>query len=237
MLPTKEFINRAIEAVINLDDEEARNIAFEALERGINAEYLIEHGFHAAINLIKEMFNDGEVFLPHMIASAEAAKAGISVLIPAYENHFLTGSKGTVLLGTVEGDIHSIGKDIVATSLQIDGYNVIDLGVDVPAEIFVEETIRLHPDIIATSALMTITMINQMTLEEKLREAGIRERVKTIVGGTPVTAEWATEIGADIYAADASEVVEKVNFIMESASKNTLISADERNYHEQACYL
>jgi len=237
VLPTKEFVNRAIEAVINLDDEEARNIAYEALELGMDPEYLIEHGFHAAILLMKEMFNDGEVFLPHMIASAEAANAAISILLPSQGDNFLTGSKGTVILGTVEGDIHSIGKDIVATSLRMDGYDVMDLGVDVPVDTFVEEAIRSHPDIIATSALMTITMINQMILEERLREAGIRDRVKTIVGGTPVTADWATEIGADIYGADASEVVDKVNSIMGSASKTALISADERNYYEQACYL
>nr|WP_321498816.1 B12-binding domain-containing protein [uncultured Methanolobus sp.] len=234
MLPDKELIDRAIEAALNFNDEEACKVAQEALELGIDTQYLLEHGFHAALSLMKDMFDEGRIFLPHMIAAAEAVEAATRILMPAKKNT-LARSKGIVLLGTIEGDIHSIGKDIVATSLQIDGYEVIDLGVDVPIETFVEEAIKFHPDVIATSALMTITMTNQLTLEESLRDAGIRNKVKTMVGGTPVTPEWAEKIGADIYGADASDAVRKVNSVMWPEKEEQLIT-DKKVCSEKVCY-
>ena len=221
MLSRESILNRAIEAIMTLNDTMAQNVAMEALEAGIEPEYVIEEGFYAGINRIEEMFKKGQIFLPHMIAAAEAMEAGVRVLIPPKENVLLgMKHKGTVIIGTIEGDIHSIGKDIVATSLQIDGYEVIDLGVDVPVETFIEKTMNIHPDVVATSALMTITMTNQLTLEKELKEAGIRDSLKTMVGGTPVTPEWAQTIGADIYGNDASDVVRKVNTILGSKKRN-----------------
>ncbi|WP_319508117.1 methyltransferase cognate corrinoid protein [uncultured Methanolobus sp.] len=221
MLSRDNIIKKAIEAIMTLNDVMAQNVAMEALETGIDPEYVIEEGFYAGIIMIEEMFKEGKVFLPHMIAAAEAMEAGVRILMPSKEN-ILSGmkSKGTVLIGTIEGDIHSIGKDIVATSLQIDGYDVIDLGVDVPVETFIEKSMNIQPDVVATSALMTITMTNQLTLEKELKEAGIRDSLKTMVGGTPVTPEWAQAIGADIYGSDASDVVRKVNAILGSKNKN-----------------
>lgn len=210
-----------MEAILTLNDTMAQNVAVEALEAGIEPEYIIEEGFHAAITMMEEMFKEGRVFLPHMIAAAEAMEAGIKVLMPSKQNNFSgMKAKGTVLIGTIEGDIHSIGKDIVATSLQIDGYEVIDLGVDVPVETFIEKAMDTSPDVVATSALMTITMTNQLTLEKELKEAGIRDSLKTMVGGTPVTPEWALTIGADIYGADAPDAVRKVNTILRSEKKS-----------------
>ncbi|WMW22516.1 methyltransferase cognate corrinoid protein [Methanolobus mangrovi] len=221
MLARDNIIKKAIEAIMTLNDVMAQNVAMEALEAGIEPEYVIEEGFYAGINRIEEMFKEGKIFLPHMIAAAEAMEAGVRVLIPSKENMLSDmKSKGTVIIGTIEGDIHSIGKDIVATSLQIDGYEVINLGVDVPVETFIEKSMSIHPDIVATSALMTITMTNQLTLEKELKEAGIRDSLKTVVGGTPVTPEWAQAIGADIYGSDASDVVRKVNMILGSKKRN-----------------
>jgi trimethylamine corrinoid protein len=235
VLPTKELIDQAIEAVLNFNDEKACEIAQEALKLGIDTQYLLEHGFHATLALMKNMFDEGKIYLPHMIAAAEAVEAATKIMMPASKENAQVNSKGVVLLGTIEGDIHSIGKDIVATSLQIDGYEIIDLGVDVPVETFVEMAIKFNPDLIATSALMTITMTNQLTLEKSLREAGIRDRLKTMVGGTPVTPEWAMEIGADIYGADASDAVRKINSIMWPEKEETLIIS-KKNCPEHVCY-
>lgn len=235
VLPTKEYLDRAIETVLSLNDKEACKIAYEALKLGIDTQYLLEHGFHAALSLMKDMFDEGKVYLPHMIAAADAVQAATKILIPNPGENILKNSKGIVLLGTIEGDIHSIGKDIVATSLQLNGYEVIDLGVDVPVDTFVEMAIKFNPDVVATSALMAITMTNQMTLEESLREAGIRDKLKTMVGGTPVTLEWAREIGADIYGDNASDALRKVNSIMWPENKQQLI-VDKKNSSENICY-
>ncbi|WP_366931345.1 cobalamin-dependent protein [Methanolobus sp.] len=190
MLSRESIIKRAIEAIMTLNDTMAQSVAMEALEAGIELEYVLEEGFYAGIIKIEEMFKDGKVFLPHMIAAAEAMKARINTLMPSKEaTDYGMKYKGTILIGTIEGDIHSIGKDIVATSLQIDGYEVINLGVDVPVETFIEKTMAICPDVVATSALMSITMTNQLTLEKELAEAGIHDSLKTMVGGTPLTLE------------------------------------------------
>jgi trimethylamine corrinoid protein len=121
-----------------------------------------------------------------------------------------TTTLGTVIIGTIEGDIHSIGKDIVASMLNIAGFEVVDLGRDVAIKTFIEKAKELKPDIVATSALMTTTMVNQIQIEEQLKEAGIRDRVKTMVGGAPVTQDWADKIGADVYGENATDAVNKV---------------------------
>ena len=121
-----------------------------------------------------------------------------------------TKSLGTVVIGTIEGDIHSIGKDIVASMLNIAGFKVVDLGRDVQIKTFIEKAKELKPQIIASSALMTTTMINQIQIEEQLKEAGIRDQVKTMVGGAPVTQDWADKIGADLYGESANDAISKV---------------------------
>lgn len=212
---------------MTLNDTMAQSVAMEALEAGIEPEYVLEEGFYAGIIKIEEMFKEGKVFLPHMIAAAEAMKAGINALMPSKEaTDYGMKYKGTILIGTIEGDIHSIGKDIVATSLQIDGYEVIDLGVDVPVETFIEKTMAICPDVVTTSALMSITMTNQLALEKELAEAGIRDSLKTMVGGTPVTPEWAQAIGADIYGSDAADVVKKLNAVLCSKKRSECSSKE-----------
>lgn len=236
MLAREIIAEKAMESVLKLNDTMTQNVAYEALNAGIEPEYVIKNGYYAAIIKLKEMFDEGKIFLPHIIAASDAMDAGIKVLMPSKsERTHRIKSKGTILIGTIEGDIHSIGKEIIATSLHINGYNVIDLGVDVPVETFVEQAIQICPDVIATSALMTITMINQMILEKELNEAGIRDTVKTMVGGAPVTAEWALKIGADIYGSDAKDVVNKLNAILKHETKIGSIRK-ERKMLEKLCY-
>lgn len=197
---------------MEFDDRAATQVAEEALDAGISPAELIEDGYTAAMNEVGELFAKGKMFLPHVIAASEAMQGAIKTLMPELERtNAQTKSKGTIVIGTIEGDIHSIGKDIVATMLRIAGYKVYDLGRDVPIMSYIEKAKEVKADIIASSALMSITMINQIQIEEQLKEAGLRASLKTMVGGAPVTLEWARRIGADIYAENAGDAVSKIN--------------------------
>jgi len=212
MVTKAEIIEKAKEAILEFDDEAAETVAQEALDAGINPAELIEEGFTAAMTNVGERFGAGELFLPHVIAAADAMQAAINILTPELEKMSAqTKSKATVVIGTIEGDIHSIGKDIVATMLKIAGYKVVDLGRDVPIKKYVEKARELKADLVASSALMTTTMVSQIQIEEQLKESGLRESLKTMVGGAPVTQAWADKIGASIYAENAADAVTKLN--------------------------
>jgi trimethylamine corrinoid protein len=211
MASKEDIIARAKDAITDFDDELAAEVAEEALVAGIDPVELIEKGFTAGMQEVGEKFEQGTLFLPHVLAAAEAMNAGMEVIKPEMERRkSQTKSLGTVVIGTIEGDIHSIGKDIVASMLNIAGFKVVDLGRDVPIKTFVEKAKELKPQIVASSALMTTTMINQIQIEEQLKEAGIRGQIKTMVGGAPVTQDWADKIGADLYGESATDVVSKV---------------------------
>ncbi|MDR2944382.1 MAG: B12-binding domain-containing protein [Methanosarcinales archaeon] len=209
MAAQEELNQKGKEAVMNFDDEAAEEVAKECIKTGLDPVSLIQDGFTAGMNAVGDQFEKGIVFLPHVIAASDAMSAGVKILTPVLEKSALkTEAKNTVAIGTIEGDIHSIGKDIVATMLKIAGFHVIDLGRDVPITSYVEAA-KNGAQIIASSALMTTTMVLQMKLEEQLKEAGVRGKVKTMVGGAPATQNWADKIGADIYAEDSSEAVIK----------------------------
>jgi len=214
MASKEEIIAKAKEAITEFDEEMAEEAANEALKEGVDPVEIIEHGFTAGMQEVGDQFEQGAVFLPHVLAAAEAMKAGIEVMKPEMERRkSKTEKKGTIVIGTIEGDIHSIGKDIVASMLNIAGFEVIDLGRDVPIKTFIDKTKELEPDVVAvvaSSALMTTTMVNQIQIEEQLKEAGVRDRVKTMVGGAPVTQDWADKIGADIYGENATDAVNKI---------------------------
>lgn len=214
MVTKAEIIEKAKEAILEFDDEAAEAVAQEALDAGINPAELIEEGFTAAMTNVGERFGAGELFLPHVIAAADAMQAAINILTPELEKMSAqTKSKATVVIGTIEGDIHSIGKDIVATMLKIAGYKVVDLGRDVPIKTYVEKARELKADVVASSALMTTTMVSQIQIEEQLKESELRESLKTMVGGAPVTQAWADKIGASIYAENAADAVTKLNVL------------------------
>ncbi|KKG09345.1 B12-binding domain-containing protein [Methanosarcina sp. 2.H.A.1B.4] len=211
MASTEAIIAKAKDAITDFDDELAAEVAEEALAAGIDPVELIEKGFTAGMLEVGEQFEQGTLFLPHVLAAAEAMNAGIEVIKPEMDRRkSQTANLGTVVIGTIEGDIHSIGKDIVASMLNIAGFKVVDLGRDVPISAFVEKVKELKPQIVASSALMTTTMVNQIQIEEQLKEAGVRDQVKTMVGGAPCTQDWADKIGADIYGESATDVVSKV---------------------------
>ncbi|MDW7733542.1 MAG: methyltransferase cognate corrinoid protein [Methanolobus sp.] len=214
MATKEQIIAKAKAAILDFDEDAAAEVAQESLDAGVNPAELIQDGFTAAMNEIGDQFEAGALFLPHVIAASEAMNAGVEVLTPALEAMGgETESKGKIVIGTIEGDIHSIGKDIVATMLKIEGYQIFDLGRDVPIKAYVEKAKEVKAQVVASSALMTTTMVNQIQIEEQLKEAGIRDSVKTMVGGAPVTKDWADKIGADLYGENATDVVNKLNAI------------------------
>ena len=211
MASKEEIIAKAKEAITEFDEDLAAEVAAEALAAGVDPVERIEKGYTAGMEEVGEKFGQGELFLPHILAAAEAMNAGIKVITPEMEKRQAqTRSLGTVVLGTIEGDIHSIGKDILASMLNIAGFKVVDLGRDVPIKNYVDAVKEFKPQVVASSALMTTTMVNQIQLEEQLKEAGLRDQVKTMVGGAPVTQDWADKIGAEIYGESANDAVAKV---------------------------
>jgi trimethylamine corrinoid protein len=208
-----KIIQKARTAVLEYDPEMAEEAAREALSAGMAPVTLIQDGFTKAMNEVGDAYAGGKVYLPHVIAASEAMTAGVAVLTPAMEKLSIADDKGkgVVVIGTIEGDIHCIGKDIVAIMLKIAGYKVVNLGRDVPVASFVQAAREHSADYVGSSALMTSTMVNQIRIEELLKEEGIRDRVRTMVGGAPVTNEWASRIGADIYAENAQDAVGKLS--------------------------
>ncbi|ADE37175.1 corrinoid protein [Methanohalophilus mahii] len=216
MATQEELQEKGKAAVMDFDDEAVVEVAEECISAGLDPVALIQQGFTAGMNEIGDQFEQGTLFLPHVIAASEAMSAGVEVLTPELEKlSTKSENKGTIAIGTIEGDIHTIGKDIVATMLKIAGFNVIDLGRDVPIADYVTAVKEQKPDILGSSALMTTTMVLQTQVEEQLKEAGVRDSVKTMVGGAPVTQDWATKIGADIYAENATDAVVKCKAAME----------------------
>jgi len=203
-----EIFAAAIEAVEKGDAEKAVEITRQGLDRGIDGMDLLNKGFVPGINKVGNLFGEGRLFLPELMMSATAMQK-VTDLINATFPEGKMESRGKVLLGTVEGDLHDIGKTIVAALFKANGFEVKDLGRDVPVKRFIEEAENFGADIIGTSALLTTTMTVQKELQEELKKASLNDKYKTIVGGAPVTRRWADRIGADAYAEDAGEGVRK----------------------------
>ena len=192
--------------ILDFDRESITAKINEALDSGIQAEKILNDGMIAAMNEVGRLFEEGEFFVPEMLMAAKTMQAGMTVLKPQLMQAGIK-SAGKVVLGTVQGDLHDIGKNLVGMMLEGCGYEVVDLGVDVPPEKFVEAAQTGHPKIIALSALLTTTMPNMKSTIDALKEYGIRNTVKVMVGGAPLTDEYARGIGADGYASDASRAV------------------------------
>jgi len=194
----------AIYAAVLDGDEAATKAEVQAtLEAGVSAADILYQGSIAAMTEVGRLFEEGEKFVPEMLISARAMKAGLAILRP----HLVDAGiepVGKVVLGTVKGDLHDIGKNLVGMMLEGVGFEVIDLGVDVTPEGFVEAVEAHRPDFVGLSALLTTTMPGMRATVEALQEAGLRDRVMVMVGGAPVTQSFAEDIGADLYAPDAS---------------------------------
>lgn len=198
-------------AVQDGESEGCADLARSALEEGIEPLKIVDEGLSAGIRIVGEKFGCGEMFLPDLMMAVEAMKAGMEILQPELDKRKIRKkSRGTVMIGTVFGDIHDIGKSIVATMLEMNGYEVIDLGINISTETFVKKIRELNPDILGLSAMLATTMREQKEVIEAVKKEGLRDRVKILVGGAPVSEQWAEEIGADGYGANAEMAVQLV---------------------------
>jgi len=203
-----EMLETLYRAVLSREPEEVARAVEEAIGAGLDPLTMIEEGLARGLREVGNLYGRGEAFLPDLIMAGEAMKEGLRLLEPLIRRRG-GARRGRVLLGTVEGDHHDIGKNIVAALLRANGFEVIDLGVDVPVEEFVEAVRRFEPDILGLSALMTTTVPLQRRVIERLEELGLRDKVKILVGGGAVTPDMAREIGADAYGRDALDAVKK----------------------------
>jgi corrinoid protein of di/trimethylamine methyltransferase len=204
------------QSIIDGAPDQATSLAKQALQQGIAPLEAIDQGFVPGMSEVGEQFAQHKIFLPDMLASAEAMKAAMAVLEPELTRQ--GGERamaGTVVLGTAQGDIHEIGKTLVGTLLTAHGFRVHDLGVDVTGERFAAKAREVAADVVGVSALLTTTMRGQRSVIETLDREGLRPKVKIIVGGAPVTRRWAEEIGADGYGKDAQSAVALVRSLLE----------------------
>lgn len=208
---------KLIDSLVAGNPEGCESLTIQAISDGVEPMEIIERGLVPGMNIVGEKFSSGEYFLPDLIIAANAMKKAMTRLEPellAREQKFQ--SSGVVVLGTVQGDIHEIGKSLVSTMLTANGYNVHDLGADVPTDTFIAKIKETGADLLGMSALLTTTMTVQREIINALSEAGLREKVKIMVGGAPVTRRWAEDIGADGYAEDAMGAVKLANQLMDS---------------------
>jgi corrinoid protein of di/trimethylamine methyltransferase len=206
----RRFEEMAKSVIDGLPDQ-ARVLAEDALQAGIQPLEAIDKGFKPGMDVVGEGFANGELFIPDLMMSGEAMKAAIAALEPELmKRKEQRQVLGKVVIGTVQGDIHEIGKTLVATMLAANGFEVYDMGVDVTAQQFLDKVREVTPDVVGLSALLTTTILNQETVIQTLKEAGVRDQVKVIIGGVPASHDWAKEIGADAYAENANEAVEVI---------------------------
>ncbi len=211
------IIQQLEQAVIEGLPEDAEMLANQALAQGLDPLDCINEGLTPGIQRVGELFASGEYFLPELIIGADAMKVALDVLEPAMVGDQEREIVGRVVLGTVEGDIHEIGKTLVGTMLIANGFKVFDIGVDNNASDFIKAVEENNADIVGASALLTTTMLKQRELIGELEKAGLRDRLKIMVGGAPVTASYAQEIGADGYAEDAISAVDLAFRLVDAA--------------------
>ncbi|MHB8113895.1 MAG: cobalamin B12-binding domain-containing protein [Bellilinea sp.] len=192
------------QAVIEGDATEVKKLVALALEQQVPAEEILKSGMISGMGEVGRLFEEGEYFVPEMLIAARAMQGGLGILRPALVEQDVK-SAGKVVLGTVKGDLHDIGKNLVGMMLEGAGFQIVDLGTDVSPEKFIEAIREHQPDIVGMSALLTTTMPNMDKTIKAFNEAGVRQSVKVMVGGAPVTKKYAGEIGADGFAPDANQ--------------------------------
>ena len=206
-----DIYQEAAETIVSADRAAAEEVAQRALDSGLTPADIMQNGFVRGIQEVGELFESGEVFLPELMMSADAMAGATEVTNAALEGE-AAEAKGVVVVGTVQGDLHDIGKAIVIAYLKANGYEVTDLGRDVSAETFITRAKELSADVIGMSALLTTTMEEQKKVIKAVKDEGLPQ--KTVVGGAPCTQRWADQIGADAYAEDANDGVKKIDALL-----------------------
>ena len=210
----EELLDAIFDAVMDGDIPGAPATVQAALDGGLDAETILRDGMIAAMTRVGELYECGDYYVAEMFTSAKALQAALTVLRPMLQQSQVQAT-GTVVIGTVKGDMHDIGKNLVTMMLEGAGYAVHDLGADVHPSRFVAAVEEVHPDLVALSALLTTTMPSMQATVDALTTAGLRARVKVMIGGAPVNEEYAEHIGADGYAQDASQAVSLANALMQ----------------------
>lgn len=205
---SEEIRKKLKQAVIDGEAEQTAELARQGLDQGLDPLVLINEGLTPGMNRIGELFSSGEFFLPDLVIGGDAMKAALAILEPALVGNQNREIVGRVVLGTVEGDIHEIGKTLVGIMLTANGFDVDDIGADKSAAEFVAAVKENGATLVGASALLTTTMAEQQRIIEALEEAGLRDQVKVMIGGAPVSQSWADNIGADGYAANAISAVD-----------------------------
>ena len=201
---TDELFQKMSQSILDGDSDAAIALAKQAIESGIDPLEAISKGFVVGVNQVGESFACGEAFLPELVMAGEAMKAAVATLEPEMQKRGTSRQVyGKVVLATVEGDIHEIGKTLVGTMLSASGFQVYDLGVDVPTAKIIEKVKEVDADLVGLSALLTTTMVKQKEVIDELDKLGLRKKVKVMVGGAPVTKDWVQKIEADGYSEDA----------------------------------
>lgn len=197
-----------VENVIAGNELETKKAVQTLIDEGIEPLSIINDGLMVGMGIVGERFKDGEMFVPEVLMAARVMDSGIELVKPLINDADIP-NRGTVIIGTVKGDVHNIGKNLVTMMMESAGFKVIDLGIDVPVERFIDAVRENDAKILAMSALLTTTMVYMKEVIDKLEEVGLRDKVKVMIGGAPVTEKFANEIGADLYAVDASSAAEK----------------------------
>ncbi len=212
---SEDMMSRLTATVVNGSVQEAADLTRQALAGGEEPLVIIDRGLRPGMDIVGERYSCGEAFIPHLVLAGRAMQAGMKVLEPELKRRGQgTSPAGTAVIGTVKGDIHEIGKSLVGIMLTASGFEVLDLGVDVPVEAFVTKVQETNAQIVGLSALLTTTMGVQRRIIEALAAAGLRDQVRVMVGGAPVSQSWAEEIGADGYADDARGAVQEAKRLL-----------------------
>lgn len=209
----EEVLKRLFDAVLEGDFDGVKTNVQAALDANLDPNVILNEGMIAAMREVGTRFEAGEYYVPEMLIAARAMQTGMAILKP-YLQQTDRKSSGKVVIGTVKGDLHDIGKNLVSLMLEGAGYEIVDLGVDVPAEEFVKQVTNIKPDIVGMSALLTTTMPSMKTTIDALTAAGLRNHIKVIIGGAPVTESYAHQIEADGFSPDASRAVHVVNDLL-----------------------
>jgi 5-methyltetrahydrofolate--homocysteine methyltransferase len=207
-------LNDLRQNVIDGNSAEVEDLVKQAIRAGLPPEKIMNEGLISAMTEVGQLFESGEFYVPEMLVAARAMKSGLEWLRPQLAAAHIQ-AVGKVVIGTVQGDLHDIGKNLVGMMLEGAGFEIIDLGADVSPQKFVDAVKEHQPDIVGCSALLTTTMPKMKSMIEALKEAGLRDRVKVMIGGAPITEQYAAEIGADIFAPDAASAATRARQVLQ----------------------